>query len=158
MVGVGEVAPIFSAKLTNGSEIKDFGFHEAVGKDNIVLAFLFGAFTPVCTNEMCSFRDSLGEFQKLRAKVYGVTVDTPYTLNAFIKANNLNIEMISDFNREAVRKYHVMYEDFRGLKGISKRAVFIIDKEGKIRYRWVTEDPKNPPSMDEIKRELKKLH
>lgn len=158
MVNMGEKAPDFSGKLTNGNDIKDFRLSQSVGQGNVVLAFIFGCFTPVCTSEMCSFRDSLKEFEGMHAKVYGISVDTPYTQNAFIKTNNLNVEMISDFNKEAIRAYGVVHEDINGLRGMPKRSVFIIDKSGKIRYKWVTDVPKNPPNFDEIKNELRKIH
>jgi len=157
MVNVGDSAPVFSAKLSTGEGIEEFDLQNEIGKGNVVLAFLFGAFTPVCTTEMCDFTSSLKEFEDMKAKVYGVSVDTPFSQNAFIKQNNISTPMISDFNREAVEKYGVKYDEFKGFRGIAKRSVFIIDKQGKIAYVWVTEDPSVPPKMDEIKEALKKL-
>ena len=158
MANIGEHAPDFLGKLTNGNDVKDFRLSVYLGKENIVLAFIFGCFTGVCTAEMCAFRDSLKEFENLGAKVYGISVDTPYTQNAFIKANALTTEMVSDFNKEAIRAFGVVHEEINGLKGMPKRSVFIIGKDGKIKYKWVSEVPKNPPNFDELKSELKKLH
>lgn len=158
MVNLGERAPDFSAKLTNGNDVKDFRLSEHLGKENVVLAFIFGCFTGVCTAEMCMFRDSLKEFESLKAKVYGISVDTPFTQNAFIKTNSLEMEMVSDFNKEAIRAFGVVHEEINGLKGMPKRSVFIIGKDGKIKYKWVTEVPKTPPNFDEIKSELKNIH
>jgi len=157
MVNVNDSAPVFSAKLSTGESIEEFDLTKEIGKKNIVLAFLFGAFTPVCTTEMCDFSSSLKDFEGMGAKVYGVSVDTPFSQNAFIKQNNISTPMISDFNREVVEKYGVKYDEFKGFRGIAKRSVFIIDKQGKIAYVWVTEDPSIPPKMDEIKEALKKL-
>ncbi|MEM0321288.1 MAG: peroxiredoxin [Thermoprotei archaeon] len=125
----------------------------------VVLAFYPGAFTSVCTKEMCTFRDNISKFNSLSAVVVGISVDPPFSNAAFKKSNNLNFPILSDYNREAVKLYGVAAENFAGLKGYTaaKRAVFILDKQGVVRYKWVSDDPRIEPNYDEIAREASKL-
>jgi len=126
-------------------------------KGNVVLAFYPGAFTSVCTKEMCTFRDSLAKLNALNANVVGVSVNDPFSNKAFAEKNGLNFPLLSDYSRDVVRKYGVALDDFAGMKGYTaaKRAVFILDKNATIRYRWVSDDPGKEPDYGEIERELK---
>ena len=155
MPEVGEKAPDFTLV---DQERKARSLSEFKGK-KVVLAFFPGAFTSVCTKEMCTFRDSMSKFNELDAVVLGISVNDPFTQKAFAEANNLNFILLSDYNREVVRKYNVYHEDFIGLKGYTaaKRAVFIIDREGVIRYKWVSDDPLKEPNYEEIVNELAKI-
>jgi peroxiredoxin len=126
---------------------------------NVVLAFYPGAFTSVCAKEMCTFRDSLARFNALKAQVIGISVNDPFTNKAFAEANQLNFPLLNDYNREAVNSYDVALKDFAGLKGytVAKRSVFIIDKQGIIRYVWVSENPSVEPDYTEIERVLERI-
>ena len=126
-------------------------------KGNVVLAFYPGAFTSVCTKEMCTFRDSLAKLNALNANVVGVSVNDPFSNKAFAEKNGLTFPLLSDYSRDVVRKYGVALDDFAGMKGYTaaKRSVFILDKNGTIRYRWVSDDPGNEPDYGEIERKLK---
>ncbi|MCS6937236.1 MAG: peroxiredoxin [Candidatus Bipolaricaulota bacterium] len=150
-------APDFTTKASDGERIEDFTLSKELGKEHIVLAFFPLAFTSVCTNEMCQFRDQMQQFHQLKARVYGISVDSPFALNAFIKANGLKFKLLSDFNKEISRAYGVLYEDLMGLKGVAKRSVFVLDKNGILRYKWVSEDPKVLPNFDEIQKVLQGL-
>lgn len=154
-VKVGDAAPDFELfdqdrKLRRLSEFR--------GK-KVVLAFFPGAFTSVCTKEMCTFRDGMAEFNKLDATVIGISVNDPFTLKGFAEQNNLNFVLLSDYTREVSRKYGGVHEDFIGMKGysVAKRAVFILDRDLVVRYAWVSEDPLKEPDYEEIKRELAKI-
>jgi len=120
----------------------------------VVLAFFPAAFSSVCTKEMCTFRDSLAELNKAKAQVYGISVDTFFTLKAFQDQQKLNFPLLSDFNKQAIRDYGVFNEDMIGLKGIAKRAVFVIDKDGVVRYREVLEDARNEPDYRKVQEVL----
>ena len=153
---VGQKAPDFtlfdSAKqLTKLSDSK--------GK-NVVLAFYPGAFTGVCTTEMCTFRDRFDSFNSMNAQVLGVSVDGIFAQKAFSDANNLNFPLLSDFNRETVEAYGVALPNFAGMEGYtaSERAVFVIDKDGVIRFRWVGENPGVEPDYDEVQRQVDALN
>lgn len=120
----------------------------------LVLAFFPAAFTPTCTREMCALRDGLERFNQLRARVVGISVDLPFSLKAFSDQLGLNFPLLSDYGREAVRRFGV--EDprpFAGLfPGLSRRAVFVVDPQGTVVYRWVSEDPKVEPPYEEVER------
>jgi glutaredoxin-dependent peroxiredoxin len=124
---------------------------------NVVLAFFPAAFTSVCTRELCTFRDSLSKLNDANAVVYGISVDTPFTLKEFAAQQKLNFPLLSDFNKEAITKYDVVNPDMLGLKGISKRAVFVIDKEGVVRHKETTANPGVEPGYDRVFETLQKL-
>ncbi|MCS7146090.1 MAG: peroxiredoxin [Nitrososphaerota archaeon] len=154
-VKVGDNAPDFELvdqdrKLRKLSEFR--------GK-KVVLAFFPGAFTSVCTKEMCTFRDSLSEFSKLDAVVLGISVNDPFTLKAFAESNRLGYTLLSDYSRSVSRSYGGVHDDFLGMKGysVAKRAVFILDREGVVRYAWVSEDPLKEPNYKEVAEALSKI-
>jgi peroxiredoxin len=154
MVEVGDKAIDFTLLNQDRQPVK---LSDYIGKKNIVLAFYFLDFSPVCTNEMCSFDNSLKELENLDAIVFGISVDSPFSHKAFAEKYNLKIQLLSDFNREVIRKYDVVHEEMFGFKNIGKRAVFVIDKNGIIRYKWVSEDPRKEPNYEEIKKVLSEL-
>ena len=123
----------------------------------VVLAFFPAAFSGVCTKELCTFRDSMAQLNAARAQVYGISVDTFFTLKAFQDQQHYNFPLLSDFNKQVIRDYGVYNEDMIGLKGIAKRAVFVIDKEGVVRHREVLEDARNEPAYDKIFSTLKSI-
>ena len=134
---------------------KQRSLNEFRGK-NIVLAFFPGAFTGVCTKEMCALRDSLAA---LPGQVVAVSVNDPFTNKAFVEANKLRFPVLSDYMRETVKKLNIFQNDFAGLKGYTaaKRSVFIVDGNGVVKYKWVSEDPTKEPNYDEIKTQLNKV-
>lgn len=124
-----------------------------------VLAFFPGAFTDICTKEMCAFRDSMKSMINLGAQVVGISVNDPFTNKAFADANKLPFVILSDYTRETIRKYGVFHENFAGLKGytVAKRSVFILDQHGKLQYKWISEDPAKEPNYKEIVGQLGQL-
>src|SRR5207248_3367298 len=107
-------------------------------------------FSSVCAKELCTFRDQLGRLNAAQAQVYGISVDTFFTLKAFHDHEQLTFPLLSDFNKQTIREYGVFNEDMIGLKGIAKRAVFVIDKNGVIRHREVLDDARNEPNYDAV--------
>jgi len=116
----------------------------------IVLAFFPAAFSSVCAKEMCTFRDSLARLNQANAQVYGISVDTFFTLKAFHDHEHLTFPLLSDFNKQTIRDYGVFNEDMIGLKGIAKRAVFVLDKDGVVRHREVLDDARNEPDYEKV--------
>ena len=114
----------------------------------VVLAFFPAAFSSVCTKELCTFNDSLSRLAAAKATVFGISVDTFFALKAFHDQQHLAFPLLSDFNKETIRDYGVFSENMIGLKGIAKRAVFVIDREGIVRHREVLEDARNEPDYD----------
>jgi peroxiredoxin len=123
----------------------------------VVLAFFPAAFSSVCTTELCTFRDQLAKLDYSTAQVYGISVDTFFALKAFHDAQKLTYPLLSDFNKDVIRQYGVFNEDMIGLKGIAKRAVFVIDGQGIVRHREVLEDARNEPDYAKIVESFSKL-
>jgi len=123
-----------------------------------VLAFFPAAFTGVCEKELCTFRDSMAELNGLNATVVGICVDSPFANAAFAEKNKLEYPILSDYNRAAVKAYGIGHDDFVGMTGytVAKRSIFVLDTEGTITYKWVSDDPGKEPLYDEIKAALAK--
>jgi peroxiredoxin len=153
MVEVGEEMPRASLFDT---DLKKVSLARAVKNRVTVLAFFPGAFTGVCTKELCTFRDSLSNFNSMNASILAISVDSPFANKAFKDANNLNFTLLSDPRRKAVKKFGIPLKDFAGIKGYvaAKRAVFVIGKDSRVAYKWVTEDPAVEPNYDEVKAAL----
>jgi peroxiredoxin len=155
MVEVGTKAPNFTLVNQN---MKKVTLSDYWGK-NIILAFYPGAFTGTCTSEMCNIRDKIANLEDLETQILGISVNDPFSNKAFHEENILNFPLLCDYNRKVVKEYDVYHENFAGLEGYTsaKRSVFILDSEGIIRYKWVTENPSFEPNYEEIKLELSKI-
>jgi peroxiredoxin len=154
-IQVGQMAPDFTLKNTDMQDVTLSTFR---GQKNVVLLFVPLAFTGVCTTELCSVRDNLNHYANLNAEVLGISVDSPFSQKAWKEKEQLNFTLLSDFNRQAVKAYDAMYDELIGLQGVAKRAAFVIDKEGKVRYAEVLESARNLPNFDQINATLKSLH
>ncbi|OLD13396.1 MAG: peroxiredoxin [Crenarchaeota archaeon 13_1_40CM_2_52_14] len=152
MVNQGEKAPNFTLADTDRKPRSLSEFLKPNGAT--LLAFFPGAFTTVCTREMCTLRDNIQELNKVNAQVVGISVNDPFTNKAFAQNNNLNFPILSDYNREVVKLYNVFHEDFGNLKGytVAKRSVFILDRNGVVVYKWVSDDPTKEPNYEELKK------
>lgn len=152
---VGQKAPDFTLPDTERKQRK---LSEFLGK-KVVLAFFPGAFTSVCTREMCTFRDSLARLSELKGQVVGVSVNDPFSNKGFAERNMLTFPILSDYNREVVKLYGIELKDFAGLTGysVAQRSVFILDKDGIVRYRWVSDDPGKEPNYKEVEEALAKI-
>ncbi len=155
MVDVGDKAPDF--KLLD-VERNNRTLSEFSGR-NLVVAFYPGAFTSVCTQEVCALRDSMARFNSMEADVIGISVNDPFSNKAFSDQNQLNFPLLSDYSRKTVRDYEVAMENFAGMEGYTaaKRSVFILDKEGTIRYKWISDDPGVEPDYGEIEERLREI-
>lgn len=126
---------------------------------NVVLLFYPAAFTGTCTKELCETRDNLSFYSSMNAQVLGISVDLPFTLAKFRQEQNYNFPLLSDFNKEASRAYGALYEEWiLGLKGVSKRATFVIDREGVIRFAEVLENAGDYPDFAGVKKTLESLN
>lgn len=153
-LAIGTPAPAFSLydtekKLTSLADFK--------GKKVLILFFPM-AFTSVCTAELCSMRDNLALYNGLNAEILGISVDSPFTLKKFKEENGLNFSLLSDFNKEVSPAYGAFYETFAlDLKGVSKRAAFVVDGNGIIQYAEVKESAGDLPDFEKIKKVLAKI-
>src|SRR5215471_9341406 len=126
-IEVGQKAPDF--KLHN-TEKKPVSLTEQKG-NNVLLLFFPLAFTSVCTKELCNIRDNIDMYNNVKAKVFGISVDSPQTLAKFKEDQHLNFPLLSDCNKEASIAFGCLHDVFSGwMHGVSKRSAFIIDKKG----------------------------
>lgn len=147
-------APDFTLQNTKGDKVSLSDFKS---KKNVVLLFFPVAFSSTCTEELCTTRDNMKLYDSLDAKVIGISVDSFFCLKEFKKSENLNFTLLSDFNKEVSKKYDVLDNDFYGMKGVSKRATFVIDKEGTIRFSEILEDASQLPDFKGVQEILKEL-
>jgi peroxiredoxin len=118
-----------------------------------VLAFFPAAFTSVCTKEMCTFRDALADYGALNAKVYGISVDSPFALAEFKKQQKLNFPLLADFKHEAMKAYDVVFPNLANIGfEAARRSVFVIGKDGNLAWSWLSEKPSDEPSYDAVKK------
>lgn len=148
---IGAIAPDFTLKTKTPDGLNDITLSEHKGESNVVLLFFPFAFTSVCMAEACSVRDDLKAYDELNAKVYGISVDSPFAQEAMAIKEGLNFPLLSDFNKEVSQNYGVLYEDFIGFQGVSKRSAFVISKEGTVALAWSSDDPKQLPDFAQIK-------
>jgi len=151
-VKVGDKAPDFTLADTNLSKISLTNF---AGK-KVILAFFPGAFTGVCTKEICTLRDSMTNFNSMNVQVVAISVDSPFANKGFSNTNNLAFPVLSDYSRKVCEQYAGLVHNFAGLEGysVSNRSVFVVDKAGVVRYSWITENPGVEPPYDEINKAL----
>ena len=152
-VAVGSKAPDFTLMNQDREAVT----LSALQGKPVVLAFFPAAFSSVCSKEMCTFKDSMAQLGKANAQVFGVSVDTFFTLKAFQDQQKLNFPLLSDFNKTVIRDYGVFNEDMIGLKGIAKRATFVIDTGGIVRHAEVLEDARNEPDYYAVYQTLASL-
>ncbi len=125
---------------------------------NILLLFFPLAFTSTCTAELCSVRDNISFYNKVNAKVFGISVDSLHTLAKYKQEQNLNFTLLSDFNKDVSSLYGSIYEAFGyNMKGVSKRSAFVIDKKGIVRYTEVLENASEQPNFKNITLTLEDL-
>jgi peroxiredoxin len=150
-LNVGDQAPDFTLKSKRG-DLEDVMLSSFRGGKNVVLLFFPLAYTSVCTDEMCSVSGGLSDYDDLNAQMLGISVDSPFAQEAWADQNNLSFQLLSDFNKEVSAAYGAQYQDLLGFKGVAKRAAFVVDKEGIIRYAEVSEDATVLPDFDAVKR------
>ncbi|MFY8184612.1 MAG: redoxin domain-containing protein [Bacteroidia bacterium] len=151
---LNHAAPDFSLFNT---EKKKITLSELKGK-NVVLLFFPLAFTSTCTAELCSMRDNLPTYNGLNAEVFGISVDSLFSLGKFKEEQKLNFDLLSDFNKTASKDYKTIYDTFVcEMRGVSKRSAFVIDKKGVLKYIEVLENAGEIPNFDAILRVLKDI-
>ena len=146
---VGDQAPDFNLRSTDGEMVS---LSDQRGS-NVVLAFFPAAFTGVCQTEMCTFRDSLSAFNDMNSKVFGISVDLPFSQAEFHNQNDLTFPLLSDLGGATVDAYGVGLANLAGIEGynVAQRSVFVIDADGKVQWSWVSDSPLNEPSYDDVK-------
>ena len=138
MLSVGSAAPAFQLPEKPGSVVDVGGLF---GREKDVLLFIPLAFSSVCTAELCHFRDSWKQWESIGAKVFAISIDSPFVVAKFRESEGIPFPVLSDFNKTVAPQYDALHADLMGLKGVTKRAAFVVGRDGKIAYAWVSENP-----------------
>ena len=156
-ISVGTKAPDFNLKSKQASGLVDVKLSDNIGKKNTVLLFFPAAFTSVCTKEMCDISAGLNGYSGLNADVIGISVDTPFSQEAWAQKEKITITLASDLNKEVIKKYDVVFPMLVGIGDTAARAAFVIDKNGVVQYSEQTPSPKELPNFQKVKETLEKL-
>ena len=150
----GSKAPDFTLKTKTSEGLESVTLSDNFGKKKTVLLFFPLAFTSVCMEEMCSVSSGIDSYESLDAQVYGISVDSPFTLEKMAAVDGLKFPLLSDFNKEVSEDYDVLFDELLGFKGVAKRSAFVIDTDGTIVYSESSDNPKQLPNFDAIKAAL----
>jgi peroxiredoxin len=154
-IEAGQKAPDF--KLFN-TDKKEVALGDYKGK-NVVLLFFPFAFSSTCTKEMCEMRDNYSFYSGLSAEVIGISVDSLFANKKFKEVENIPFTFLSDFNKTVSKQYDSLYEDWGyGYHGVSKRSVFVINKEGIITYLQILPNAGDYPDMAALKNAVQSLN
>ena len=154
-IEIGQTAPDFTL---HDSEKNKVTLSEQKGK-NVLLLFFPQAFTGTCTKELCAIRDDIAKYNNSNATVFGISVDSVFTLAKYKEEQQYNFPLLSDFNKEISTTYDTIYTNWiLDMKGVSKRSAFIIDKEGLIQYAEVLESAGDLPNFEAINSKLEQLN
>ena len=147
MPSVGDMAPDFTLTAQDKSKVT---LSDLRG-ERVILAFYPAAFTGVCTTEMCTFSEGMASLGNSGVKVFGISVDAPFSNGAFAEKNGIAFPLLSDVHREAVNAYGVALGDFV-IPGytVAQRSVFVVEADGTIGYEWIAENPGIEPNYDEV--------
>jgi glutaredoxin-dependent peroxiredoxin len=154
---VGQRVPDF---VLPDSDKKERKLSELTRSGNTIIAFFPFAFSGACDREMCTFRDNVAKLSSLRAQVVGISVDSLFALKVFGQTYGIEFPLLSDFNKEVTRAYGVLQDPWVGFgyKGVSKRAIFVVDGKGVLRYRWIADAPSEEPPYDRVMEALTRLN
>ncbi len=153
---VGDAAPDFTLFDTAKNKVT---LSDYKGKKNVLLQFFPLAFTGVCTTQLCEVRDTLKNYDDADTIVFGISADSFATLAKYKEDQNYQFQLLSDYNKEASKAFNCIYNSFTdmGMQGVSKRAAFLIDKEGLLQYAEVLENAGDLPNFEVIKKKLADL-
>ncbi len=156
---VGDLAPNFTLKDTNN---QTFSLNDYKNKSNVLILFFPAVGSGVCEKELCTTRDSMKDYENLKAQVFAISVDSPFSQKLWVDKHNFNFPLLSDFNKEVSQMYGAFYDLWLpgkwDLKGVAKRSAFVVDKSGIIQYAEVLENAGEEPSYNAIKEVLQKLN
>ncbi|PTY07410.1 peroxiredoxin [Opitutaceae bacterium EW11] len=155
-IAVGSKAPDFTLKTMTADGLKDVKLSDQLGKKQVVLLFFPLAFTGVCTQELCDITSGLSQYSGLNAEVYGISVDSPFSQDAWAKQHKIGITLLSDLNKQVTKAYDVLFPMLAGVGDTSARAAFVIGKDGVVKYAEQTPTPKDLPNFTAVKAALAK--
>lgn len=153
-IATGSTAPDFTLKSKTADGLADIKLSALTAQGPVVLLFFPLAYTGVCTQEFCDVTSGLSAYEKLGAKVIGISVDSPFTQEAWAKTNGIKITLVSDLNKTVTKAYDVLFPMLAGVGDTSARAAFVIGKDGKVKYAEQTPTPKDLPNFEAVKAAL----
>jgi glutaredoxin-dependent peroxiredoxin len=161
-LAVGTKAPDFTLSTKTADGPKQIKLSDNFGKKNTLLLFFPMAFTGTCTTEMCGVSTDLAAYSSLNASVYGISGDNPFAQEAWAQKEKITVPLLSDYEHKVTQAYDVAYDSFLpqmnlGMGGVSKRAVFIIDRDGVIQYVQSNDEARALPNFEKIKTKLAEL-
>jgi glutaredoxin-dependent peroxiredoxin len=156
-IPIGSQAPDFTLKSKQASGLVDVKLSDNFGKKNTVLLFFPAAFTGVCTKEMCDISAGLNGYSGLNADVVAISVDTPFSQEAWAQKEKINVTLASDLNKQVIKQYDVVFPMLAGVGDTAARAAFVIDKNGVVQYSEQTPTPKELPNFEKVKETLARL-
>ncbi|AEN06016.1 redoxin domain-containing protein [Halolamina sp.] len=150
-MAVGEAAPTFRLPTADETGIGPKGFEDHLGDNPLVVAFFPAAFSGTCTTELCTFRDRLGPLSETDAAVLGISTDLPWALAEFREQEGLSFPLAADNDAAVCESYGVrtQYEPY-GIDAVARRAVFVVDADGVVTYRWLAENPGQEPDYEAV--------
>ncbi len=155
-IAVGSKAPDFTLKTKTADGPKDVKLSDNFGKTQTVLLFFPAAFSGVCTTELCDVTGGLGDYEKLGASVFGISVDSPLAQEAWAKQHKIGLTLVSDWNKTVTQAYGVLFSGFMGIYDSAARAAFVIGKDGVVKYAEQTPTLKDLPNFAAVKAALAK--
>jgi peroxiredoxin len=156
-ISVGSKAPDFNLKSKQGADMKEVKLSDNFGKKNTVILFFPLAFTGVCTQEFCDITQGIDAYNQLDASVIGISVDSPFSQDAWAQKEGIKTTLASDLNKTTAKAYDVLLPDLAGFGSASARAAFIVDRKGIVQYAEQTPTPKDLPNFAAIKAKLAEL-
>ncbi|MFO7837446.1 MAG: redoxin domain-containing protein [Candidatus Thorarchaeota archaeon] len=155
---IGDKAPDFTLlKAWTGEPGEEITLGEELQQGPVVLVFFPAAFSSVCTEELCTFRDALSEYNKLGAQVLGISVDGIFSNAAFKDKHDIQFPLLSDWSKQVIEEYDVVLDDLLGMENVAKRAVFVVKQDGTISYAWISDNPSKLPPFDEVKKAVEEI-
>jgi peroxiredoxin len=151
MLDVGDTAPMFTAPGTDGEALRTYDIEEYVDEGALILAFYPFDFSPICTTELCEFRDIEWLTFTENVDLFGVSTDSAYAHRAFINEYDLTFPLLSDSTADICDQFGVRYDRWEDHGEVAKRAVFIVDDTRTIQYRWVTDNALEKPNLDNVR-------
>jgi peroxiredoxin len=155
-LSIGSKAPDFTLKTKTAEGLKDIKLSDNFGKKQTLLLFFPLAYTGTCTQEMCDMTAGLSAYEGLNAAVYGISVDSPFSLEAWAKQHNIKVTLLSDLNKTVTKAYDVLFPMLAGVGDTSARAAFVVGKDGVVKYAEQTATPKDLPNFEAVKAALAK--
>lgn len=150
MLEPGRTAPAFVLPGTDGDTRTQYRLTDYTDAGVTLLLFYPFAFSPVCTEQLCDFRDAEWLAVTEEIDVFGISVDSAYAQQRFSQAYDFQFPLLSDRLASVAADYGVRYEELAHHPHVAKRAIFAIDDTRTIRSTWVTDDAYKSPTIEDL--------